>query len=219
MNDLTLIIGNKNYSSWSLRPWLLLKQAAIPFKEVRLAFGSDDLSKHSPSGLVPALKHGSLTIWDSLAIAEYVAERFPEKGLWPDGVEARAIARSVSAEMHSGFINLRTHMNMNCRGHFPGKGMTPEVAKDIQRIQQIWQDCRSRSGKNGDFLFGKFSIADAMYAPVTFRFVTYEVPLSAVAQAYLHTMQTLPAMQEWLAAAKVETEVIEQYEQYRSQAK
>jgi glutathione S-transferase len=218
MNDLTLIIGNKNYSSWSLRPWLLLKQAAVPFKEIRLAFGSDDLSEYSPSGLVPALKHGSLTIWDSLAIAEYLAEQFPEKELWPRDVEARAIARSVSAEMHSGFINMRTHMNMNCRGHSPGKGVTPEVSKDIQRIQQIWQDCRTRFGKGGEFLFGKFSIADAMYAPVTFRFVTYAVPLSPIAQAYVNTLQGLPAMQEWLAAAKAETEAIEQYEQYRNQA-
>lgn len=215
MNDLTLIIGNKNYSSWSLRPWLLLKQAEIPFKEIRLAFGSDDLSKYSPSGLVPALKHDSLTIWDSLAIAEYLTEQFPEKELWPRDVEARAVARSVSAEMHSGFANLRTHMNMNCRGYFSGKGMTPEVEKDILRIQQIWQDCRSRYGKSGEFLFGKFSIADAMYAPVTFRFVTYDVALSPVAQAYVDTMQNLPAMQEWLAAAKAETEVMAQYEQYR----
>lgn len=218
MSDFTLIIGNKNYSSWSLRPWLLLKQAAIPFKEIRLAFGSDDLSKYSPSGLVPALKHGPLTIWDSLAIAEYLAEQFPEKELWPRDVEARAIARSVSAEMHSGFINMRTHMNMNCRGHFPGKGMTPEVEKDIRRIQHIWQDCRSRFGKGGEFLFGKFSIADAMYAPVTSRFVTYAVPLSPLVQAYVHTLQGLPAMQEWLAAAKAETEVIEQYEQYKNPA-
>ncbi|MCL5668990.1 MAG: glutathione S-transferase family protein [Gammaproteobacteria bacterium] len=217
MNQLTLVIGNKNYSSWSLRPWLLLKQAAIPFKEIRLVLGSNDLSKYSPSGLVPALKHGALTIWDSLAIAEYLAEQFPEKELWPRAAEARAMARSVSAEMHSGFTNMRTHMNMNCRGYFPGKGMTPEVEKDIRRIQQIWQDCRSRYGKNGEFLFGKFSIADAMYAPVTFRFVTYAVPLPPVAQAYADTLQRLPAMQEWLAAAKAETEVIEQYEQYRSQ--
>ena len=218
MNLLTLVIGNKNYSSWSLRPWLLLRQASIPFEEVRLVLGIDDLSKHSPSGLVPVLKHGALTIWDSLAIAEYLAEQFPEKALWPRDVEARAVARAVSAEMHSGFINLRTHMNMNCRGHFPGKGMTPEVAKDIQRIQQIWQDCRSRFGKDGDFLFGKFSIADAMYAPVSFRFVTYAVPLAPVAREYVSTLQDLPAMQEWLAAAKEESEVIEQYEQYRNKA-
>ncbi len=218
MSDLTLIIGNKNYSSWSLRPWLLLKQAAIPFKEVRLVFGSDDLSKYSPSGLVHALKHGSLTIWDSLAIAEYLAEQFPEKELWPRDVEARAMARSVSAEMHSSFSNMRTHMNMNCRGHFPGKGVMPEVSKDIRRIQQIWQDCRTRFGKGGEFLFGKFSIADAMYAPVTFSFVTYGVQLSPIAQAYVNTLQGLPAMQEWLASAKAEAEVMEQYEQYRNWA-
>ena len=218
MNPLTLVIGNKNYSSWSLRPWLLLRQAGTPFEEIRLALGRDDLSKYSPSGLVPVLKHGALAIWDSLAIAEYLAEQFPEKELWPRDVEARAMARSVSAEMHSGFTHLRTHMNMNCRSHFPGKGMTPEVAKDIQRIQQIWQDCRSRFGDGGPFLFGAFSIADAMYAPVSFRFITYAVPLSPVAETYVRTLQDLPAMQEWLAAAKEESEVIEQYEQYRNKA-
>ena len=213
--ELTLIIGNKNYSSWSLRPWLLLKQAGIPFKEIRLAIGVDDLFKFSPSGKVPVLKHGTLTVGDSLAIAEYLAEQFPEKTLWPRDTEARAVARSLSAEMHSGFTDLRTQMNMNCRGHFPGLGMTPEVEKDIRRIQQIWQDSRSRFGQGGEFLFGQFSIADAMYAPVSFRFVTYDVPLSPVAQAYVHTLQRLPAMQEWLAAAKQETEVIEHYERYR----
>lgn len=218
MNPLTLVIGNKNYSSWSLRPWLLLRQAGIPFEEIRLALGRYDLSKYSPSGLVPVLKHGALAIWDSLAIAEYLAEQFPEKELWPRDVEARAMARSVSAEMHSGFTRLRTHMNMNCRSHFPGKGMTPEVTKDIQRIQHIWQDCRSRFGDGGPFLFGAFSIADAMYAPVSFRFITYAVPLSPVAETYVRTLQDLPAMQEWLAAAKEESEVIEQYEQYRNKA-
>ncbi len=218
MNPLTLVIGNKNYSSWSLRPWLLLRQAGTPFEEIRLALGRDDLSKYSPSGLVPVLKHGALAIWDSLAIAEYLAEQFPEKELWPRDVEARAMARSVSAEMHSGFTHLRTHMNMNCRSHFPGKGMTPEVAKDIQRIQQIWQDCRSRFGDGGPFLFGAFSIADAMYAPASFRFISYAVTLSPVAETYVRTLQDLPAMQEWLAAAKEESEVIEQYEQYRNKA-
>lgn len=216
MNPLTLVIGNKNYSSWSLRPWLLLKQAGIPFREIKLAIGKDDLSMHSPSGLVPALKDGDLTLWDSLAIAEYIAERFPEKHLWPADVKTRAVARAVSAEMHSGFINMRTHMNMNCRGHFPGRGMTPEVQKDIRRIQEIWQDCRSRFGADGPFLFGTFSVADAMYAPVSFRFITYAVPLSSVAETYVRTLQDIPAMQEWLAAAREEHEVIEQYEQYRS---
>lgn len=218
MNPLTLVIGNKNYSSWSLRPWLLLRQASIPFEEIRLALGRDNLSKYSPSGLASVLKHGALAIWDSLAIAEYLAEQFPEKELWPRDVEARAMARSVSAEMHSGFTHLRTHMNMNCRSHFPGKGMTPEVAKDIQRIQQIWQDCRSRFGDGGPFLFGAFSIADAMYAPASFRFISYAVTLSPVAETYVRTLQDLPAMQEWLAAAKEESEVIEQYEQYRNKA-
>lgn len=214
MNALTLIIGNKNYSSWSLRPWLALKQANIPFEEIKLLLTLDDISKHSPSGRIPALKDGARTVWDSLAIMEYLAEQFPEKNLWPQDADARAVARSVSAEMHSGFANLRTHMTMNCRGRFPGKGMTAEVDQDIQRIQTIWHECRNRFGNGGPFLFGQFSIADAMYAPVTFRFVTYAVPLSPVAEAYVRTMQNLPAMQEWLAAAQAEPEVIARYEMY-----
>ena len=198
-----------------MRHCLFLKQAGIPFREIKLAIGKDDLSAYSPSGRVPALKDGDLTVWDSLAIAEYLAERFPEKQLWPADTKTRAVARSVSAEMHSGFSDMRTHMNMNCCGYFPGKGMMPGVEKDIRRIQTIWQDCRSRYGQGGEFLFGRFSIADAMYAPVTFRFVTYAVSLSPAAQAYVDTLQGLPAMREWLAAAQAEIEVIEKFEQYR----
>ena len=215
MNELTLIIGNKNYSSWSLRAWLLLKHAGIPFNEIRIPLYSsdwDNILSYSPSGQVPALRDGDLTVWDSLAICEYLAECFPDRQLWPSNKEARAVARSVSAEMHSGFTDLRKNMTMNCRKVFPGKGRAPGVQEDIDRIQQIWNDCRARFGKEGPFLFGQFSIADAMYAPVTTRFLTYDVPLDQVSAAYVKAVQALPAMQEWYAAARAEKEVIEQYE-------
>ncbi len=216
MNELTLVIGNKNYSSWSLRPWLLLKHASIPFKEMRIPLYVGDwqaeMLKYSPSGKVPALRDGDLTVWDSLAICEYIAEQLPEHLLWPKDAQARAVARSVSAEMHSGFANLRQNMVMNCRKRYPGKGRAPGVQEDIDRITAIWNDCRARFGRGGDFLFGQFSIADAMFAPVTTRFITYDVPLDPVSAAYVKTVQAMPAMQEWYAAARDEAEVIEQYE-------
>lgn len=216
MSELTLVIGNKNYSSWSLRPWLLLKHAGIPVKEIRIPLYVGDwqaeMLKYSPSGKVPALRDGGLTIWDSLAICEYIAEQFPESLFWPKDKEARAVARSVSAEMHSGFANLRQNMTMNCRKHYPGKGRAPGVQEDIDRITAIWNDCRARFGHSGDFLFGQFSIADAMFAPVTTRFITYDVALDPVSAAYVKAVHALPAMQEWYAAARNEAEVIEQYE-------
>lgn len=216
MDRLTLVIGNKNYSSWSLRPWLLLKQFGIAFDEVRIPLfqpGSEQrLRELSPSGRVPVLRDASLTVWDTLAICEYLAEKFPRLPFWPASVEARAIARCVSAEMHSGFTALRENMSMNCRKHFPGKGRAPGVQEDIDRITEIWRDCRNRYGAGGDMLFGKFSIADAMFAPVTFRFVTYAVETDPVSAAYVKAVQALPPMQEWLAAARAEQEVIARYE-------
>lgn len=215
MSELTLIIGNKNYSSWSLRPWLLLKYAGIPFSEIRIPLYSsewDNILSHSPSGKVPALRDGGLTVWDSLAICEYLAESFPGPQLWPSDKDARAVARSVSAEMHSGFAELRKNMTMNCRKSFPDKGRAPGVQEDIDRIQQLWNDCRARFGKEGPFLFGQFSIADTMYAPVATRFTTYAVQMDKVSAAYVRTVLALPAMQEWYTAARDEKEVIEQYE-------
>jgi glutathione S-transferase len=215
MDELTLIIGNKNYSSWSLRPWLVLRQAGIPFGEIRIPLytpgSKEQILRHSPSGKVPVLKHGEITVWDSLAICEYLAERFPEKKLWPADRQARAVARSISAEMHSGFTALRTHMSMNIRRALPGRGRTPESLADVARIVALWEDCR-RSGDGGPFLFGHFTVADAMYAPVALRFQTYAVELSPLARAYADTMLALPAMQEWIAAARAETEVIEAFE-------
>lgn len=216
MDTLTLIIGNKTYSSWSLRPWLALKHAGIPFAEIRIPLYQPEstprLRELSPSGRVPALKAGDLTIWDSLAICEYLAEQFPQHELWPDDVAARAVARSVSAEMHSSFSALREHMTHNCRKSLPGKGRGPGVQEDIDRICAIWRDCRARFGTNGDMLFGRFSIADAMYAPVVNRFVTYGVDVDPVSAAYMQAIQALPALKQWIAEAHAETEVIPRYE-------
>lgn len=219
MSRLTLAIGNKNYSSWSLRPWLVLRQAGLDFDEVRIPLyvpGSTEmLARWSPSGKVPALHDGEVVVWDSLAICEYLAERYSEKSLWPGEAAARAVARSVSAEMHSGFTELRSAMSMNCRGSFPGKGLTEGSRHDITRVVAIWSDCRERFGGGGDFLFGRFSIADAMYAPVVLRFVTYGVALEGVGRAYADAILALPAMQEWLKSSHEEAEVIEEFEIYR----
>jgi glutathione S-transferase len=161
---------------------------------------------------VPALKHKDLTIWDSLAICEYLAEIFPEAKLWPAEAAARATARAVSAEMHSGFAALRNHLPMNVRSSFPNRGVTPEVQADVNRITAVWRDCRKRFGANGAFLFGAFSNADAMYAPVVSRFRTYRIELDEVTQAYADAVWTLPAVQEWATAAGNEPMIIESAE-------
>ena len=216
MSRYTLVIGNKNYSSWSLRAWLLMKHAGIPFDEIRIplyvAGSKESLRKYAPSGKVPVLLDGSLAIWDSLAIAEYLAEHHPDRRLWPQDSAVRAVARSISAEMHSGFGALRSNMSMNCRGSFPGIGRTVEVAADVERIQRMWIDCRERFGVAGPFLFGEFTTADAMYAPVVLRFKTYAVQLAPVARQYADTVLGLPALQDWVEAAKAEIEVIPAFE-------
>jgi glutathione S-transferase len=216
MADITIYLGNKNYSSWSLRPWLALKHTGAVFDEVviplREAATRGTILRHSPSGRVPALKHGTLTVWESLAICEYLAETFPEAGLWPQDRAARAVARAVSSEMHAGFAALRGHLPMNMRSSFPGRGVTPEVQADINRITAIWRDCRKRFGEGGPFLFGSFTVADAMYAPVVSRFRTYKVELEEVAQAYADAVWGLPALQEWLTAATNEPMIIEESE-------
>lgn len=216
MSNLVLVIGNKAYSSWSLRPWLLMKQAGIAFEEIRLSLYAEGakqkLLEHSAAGKVPVLKDGALTVWDSLAICEYLAERYPEKQLWPAQPAARARARSISAEMHSGFTNLRNQMPMNVRREIPGRARTPEVAADVARIETIWDECRSRHGTDGPFLFGAFCIADAMYAPVASRFRTYGVALAGAGAQYAAAIHALPAMREWIAGAHAEAEVNPQYE-------
>lgn len=212
---LTLIIGNKNYSSWSLRPWLVLKQIEANFSEIRIPLNTPEtrhqILQYSPTGRVPVLQQGTLRIWDSLAICEYLAEQFPESCLWSQDLAARAIARAVSAEMHSGFQQLREHLPMNCRARFPTPSFSAEVQSDIDRVTNLWQNCRQQYGIDGDFLFGHFTIADAMFAPVVSRFVTYNVPLDAVSQAYVETIWALPSMSQWLAEAETETEQIETF--------
>ena len=208
MAELTLVIGNKQFSSWSLRPWLALKQLGLPFREVlvllRRPETKAEILKYSPSGKVPYLIDGSLGVWDSLAIIEYLNELKPEARLWPADRAARAFARSISAEMHSGFAALRQHLGMDLK-RTPAKGEWPsEAAADIERVQAIWAEARARYGSGGPFLFGQFTAADAMYAPVVTRFHRYGVPLDPALAAYRDAVLALPAMQEWTAAAQKE---------------
>ena len=226
MAPLKLVIGNKNYSSWSMRPWVLLREAGIAFEEVQLKF--DDAGRiaearhYSPAGQVPVLLIGSEPVWDSLAICEAAAEMFPEKQLWPTDARARQVARSICAEMHAGFRNLRSAMPMNIRSSFPGKGMSPEVQRDIDRIVTIWQSCQERHARQGEMLFGRFSVADACYAPVVMRFMTHAVALPPQAQAYADAVRALPSVREWIAAARQETEFVaadEPYAQERREAR
>jgi glutathione S-transferase len=216
MADITLVIGNKNYSSWSLRAWLVCQATGVRFDELRIPLDQDDtrrrILEQSPAGKVPVLHDGGFTVWESLAICEYAAERFPVAGLWPEDAAARAHARAVSAEVHAGFATLRSAMPMNCRARRPGKGRAPGVEDDIARITAIWRECRESFGDGGDMLYGRFSIADAMYAPIVSRFVTYGVALDEVSGAYVDAVFALPAMAEWLAAARAETERIEREE-------
>ncbi len=209
----TLIIGNKNYSTWSLRTWFLLREAEIEFEEHRIALDLTDtrsqIAEFTDAGRVPVLILDEETIWDTLAIAETVAERWPEKQLWPADPAARAHARCVSAEMHSGFEVLRNSMPMNCRAMGRKVHLPDELTDDIDRIIAIWTDCHRRYSADGDWLFGQFSIADAMFAPVVLRFRTYGINLPDSAAAYANRLLESPAMQEWLAAAETETEVIE----------
>jgi len=216
-----LIIANKNYSSWSLRAWLLLRQADIPFEEELIRFAAPDFAervrRYSPAGRVPVLLDGEQRIWDSLSIAEYVAETFPEKQLWPADRSPRALARSLCAEMHAGLPNLPPRMPMNREAPLPGARTEVAVQRDIDRILEIWGDCRKAHAAGGPFLFGNFSIADAYFAPVVSRFATYGVALDATAQAYADHIAGLPAMQEWVRAALDEREFVAHDEPYRRQ--
>jgi glutathione S-transferase len=208
-----LIIGNKNYSSWSLRPWLLMKEAGIDFEEHRIALDTPTTGKEiaafSEAGRVPILQLGAVTVWDSLAIAETVAERWPEKQLWPADPDERAHARSISAEMHSGFPYLRDCMPMNCRAMGRKVPIPDELGDDIDRVIGIWAECHKHYGDRGGWLFGTFSVADAMYAPVVLRLRTYGINLPESAGFYPHRLLESAAMQDWLAAAECETEVID----------
>jgi glutathione S-transferase len=205
-----LVIGNKNYSSWSLRPWIAMKVFGFDFDEKKIPLygerSKDAILQHSPAGKVPILVDGKTTVWDSLAILEYLAER--NRKLWPADPAERAKARSIASEMHSGFPSLRNHMSMNVRKRYAGKGRAPEVLAEVERIKAIWNEAQK------PFLFGAFTAADAMYAPVVLRFRTYEVELPRAARSYYDAMLELPAMQEWIAAAERETESIAQLDTY-----
>jgi glutathione S-transferase len=214
---LQLVIGNKNYSSWSMRPWLALRANHIAFDEVFIPLytGDDDKKRilsFTHSGKVPALIDGDVTIWDSLAIIEYLAEGFPEARLWPEDRARRAHARSISAEMHSGFVALRTECGMNLHRPVGAITLSADAHANIARIQQIWIECRERNGRFGPFLFGAFGGADAMFAPVVHRFRTYAIAVAPEAQDYMNTVMSLPAFQEWTTAGLAETLVIERFE-------
>jgi glutathione S-transferase len=205
-SSLTLVIGNKNYSSWSLRPWMLLKHLGLDFKEIVIPLDTpefkDEIEKYGPSGRVPVLLHDNLSVWDSLAICEYVAE-LAGSG-WPKDRVARAVARSVCAEMHSGFANPRMEWPLNARARNRRTPMTPGLEMDLDRIDEIWNDCRRRFGAGGPWLFGEYSIADAMYAPVVLRFKTYGAQISETARWYIATALEDSALQEWVRAAQSE---------------
>ena len=221
--EMTLVVGNRNYSSWSLRAYMALAHVGVPFDEIVIPLDQPatraTILKHSPSGMLPVLKHGEITVWDSLAIGEYLAETFPAARLWPADAAARALARSVSAEMHTGFAALRSALPMNVRSSFPQRKPTPEAQADINRVAAIWRDCRKRFGEAagasdaaGPFLFGHFTVADAMYAPVVSRFRTYKIELDEVCRAYADAVWALSSMRAWAAAAADEPMVIESAE-------
>lgn len=223
---LQLHIGNKNYSSWSMRPWVLLRQAGIAFEEVPVRFDSfaadsqfkRQLEGVSPTGKVPVLVDGDTVVWDTLAIAEYVAEQFPAKHLWPQDAALRAHARSVVAEMHSGFTQLRTHCPMNIEARLPDIGALiwrdqPGVRADVERLGQMWSELLARH--RGQMLYGEFSIADAFFAPVCMRLVTYALPVPAVVAAYVQRVQGLPGVAEWIAGALAEQDFRDFEEPYR----
>lgn len=218
--SLTLVIGNKNYSSWSLRPWIAMKVAGIPFTEVLIPLyeeGSrEETLKYSPAGKVPILIDGDEHVWESLAILEHLAERFPDAGLWPQERRARSLARAVATEMHAGFQPLRRDCTMNMWLPPKARPQSEEVLANMRRIEDIWRDCRARYGqkaeKDGPFLFGRFGAADAMYAPVVSRFHTHGLPVAADTRAYMEAVMALPAWREWYDAAMKETWVLKHNE-------
>jgi glutathione S-transferase len=205
MAQLHLVIGNKNYSSWSLRPWMALTMAHIPFEETVIQLDQPQTKKriteHSGAGFVPVLHHGKLTVWESLAILEYLAEIFPEKKLWPEGKAARAAARSVASEMHCGFVALRSACPMNLRRPRKAVVLSDAVKTDIARVDALWRQCRKAHGRKGRFLFGAFGNADAMFAPVVTRFDTYDIKISSESRAYMEAVLATQAFQTWKKAA------------------
>jgi glutathione S-transferase len=213
---LTLVIGNKCHSSWSLRPWILMKQFGIPFTEVLIPFSDPmhspewktKVRRYSPGGKVPGLVDGDVAVWESLAILEYLADTHPDLAIWPRDRAARAMARSISAEMHAGFSALRSACPMNLGKKFAVRDRGPQVAQDVARVAEIWTTARERFGEGGPFLFGAFTAADAMYAPVVTRFDSYSLPADPVCQAYMEAVMATPAFQEWRRAALAETWIV-----------
>jgi glutathione S-transferase len=212
----TLVIGNKLHSSWSLRPWILMRQLGIPFDEVLIPFSNPfhspewkaQVRQYSPAAKVPALVDGEVAVWESLAIMEYVAEMRPDLPIWPRDRGARAMARSISAEMHAGFSALRSACPMNLGKKYGEKNRGAEVAQDVARIGEIWRTARERFGAGGPFLFGQFGAADAMYAPVVTRFETYSIRVDPVCRAYMEAVLGTAAFGEWRAAALAETWIV-----------
>ncbi len=216
MTDLTLIIGNKNYSSWSLRPWIFMKHYNIAFNEKRVALftetSNDELAEYYSDYKVPVLKDGKLIIWDTLSILEYVSEKYLQSKGWPQDEKIRSTARSISAEMHSSFMSLRNELPMNCRKQFNNIKLSIEAEREVERVKTLWRYCRREFGNEGEWLFGKYSIADAMYAPIALRFHGYHLPLNDVEANYVKSVLNQPDIIEWIEAGKVEKEVIEEDE-------
>ncbi|HEY8031461.1 MAG TPA: glutathione S-transferase family protein [Methylocella sp.] len=212
----TLVIANKNYSSWSFRPWILMRHFGIAFDEIVVPLGRDatrvDILRYSPSGKCPALHDNDVVVWDSLAIIEYLAEVHPRTTIWPASRAARAQARSLAAEMHSGFMGLRALLPMNMRRKVKKRELTPEASADVARLEQAFGQARGKFGQAGAFLFGDFSAADAMFAPVVNRLHVYDVAVTPGTRAYMDAMMALPAWQEWRAQAQAETWTIDKYE-------
>ena len=212
-----LVIGNKNYSSWSMRPWVLMTHLGIPFTEKRIwldtASARGEKLAHAPTARVPVLHDGDVTVWDSLAIIEYLAEQFPERGIWPEDERTRARARSLCAEMHSGFSSLRTDLPMNCRGRGARSTLREETFEDIDRILQIWTETPREFAHDGSFLFGRFCAADAFFAPVASRFLTYELPPEGEPSHYWRSLLALPAVQQWMDTAAKEPNVLDSVDQ------
>lgn len=212
MAKLHLVIANKNYSSWSLRPWMAMTMVGLPFDESMILLDTPtakkEIAEHSGAGRLPVLHHGKITVWETLAILEYFAEIFPEKNLWPKSKAARAVARAISNEMHAGFTGLRNACPMNLRRPQKPVVLNDATKADVARIEQIWRECRKTYGKGGKFLFGKFCIADAMFAPVATRFETYAIPVAKDTRAYMDAIMATKAFQTWKAAALKETWIV-----------
>jgi glutathione S-transferase len=218
MVDFKLIMGNRNYSPWSLSAWLTAKSAGMDFDEVIIPLNEgttrQEILRYWYNGKVPILQHGEITIWESISICEYIAEIYPEAGLWPLEIRARAVARSLSSEVHSGFRSLREHMPMNVRSQFPSEGRIIYVQEEINRVLAIWRRCRERFGRDngGPFLFGSFSIVDALFAPIVSQFKTHSVDLDDIEKEYSNAILSLPAMGVWIKASQDEPMVIDKFE-------